>query len=79
MTYCNAVTEFALRLKELRLQAGLSQEALAARTDLSQRTIARLESGRGSKPSRTTIRLLAQAFGLTPAELIPNGGKDEAA
>lgn len=69
----------ALRLKELRLRAGLSQEGLAARTDLSQRTIARLESGRGSKPSRTTIRLLAQAFGVTPEDLLANGGDDEAA
>ncbi len=75
---CTVVEQFALRLKELRLRAGLSQEALAARTDLSQRTIARLESGRGSKPSRPTIRLLAQAFGITPEDLLANGGTEAA-
>jgi transcriptional regulator with XRE-family HTH domain len=73
------VDQFALRLKELRRQAGLSQEGLAARTDLSQRTIARLESGEGSRPTRTTIRLLAQAFGMTPDEFMTNGGEGEAA
>lgn len=56
------------RIRFLRQQAGLSQESLAIKAHLSLRTIARLESGDLRQPHRSTIALLAQAFGLTPDE-----------
>lgn len=65
------------RVKRLRRAAGLSLEGLAVRTDLSWRTIARVEAGDG-KPTRSTVRLLAQAFGLTVDELLANGDTEAA-
>ena len=52
---------FGQRLRELRRQAGLSQEALAAKAHLSHRTIARLEAG-APRPHRSTLALIAQAL-----------------
>jgi tetratricopeptide (TPR) repeat protein/DNA-binding XRE family transcriptional regulator len=52
-----------------RERALLTQEQLAERTGLSVRTIRRLESGHGSgRPQGTSIRLLARALELSPAE-----------
>jgi len=65
------------RLRSLRIAAGLSQEALAAKTDLSQRTISRLEAGHVA-PNRSTLRLLADALGVTIDDLFEKNG-DEAA
>lgn len=65
------------RVKRLRQAAGLSLEGLAARTDLSWRTIARVEAGDG-KPTRSTLRLLAEALGLTVDELLANGDTEAA-
>jgi transcriptional regulator with XRE-family HTH domain len=52
----------------VRLAAGLSQAALAERSRLSTAAIAALESGRRTAPRPATVRLLADALGLTPAE-----------
>lgn len=38
--------EFTSRLKEYRVQAGLTQEELAARVNVRRETIVRLEAGR---------------------------------
>ncbi len=51
-----------------RRRLGLSQEELAARTGLSPRTIRELESGRGRVPRPSSVRLLADAFGLVGDE-----------
>ena len=72
MTFCTAVATFAERLRSLRQGAGISQETLAARAHLSQRTIARLEAG-GPPPRRSTIALIAGALGITVDELLANG------
>jgi tetratricopeptide (TPR) repeat protein/transcriptional regulator with XRE-family HTH domain len=50
-----------------RERLGLTQEALAAMTGLSARRIAELESGRVGRPRRSTVALLADAFGLSAA------------
>lgn len=70
--------EFALAraVIEARVQAGLTQEQLAARMETTQSAIARLESGR-SKPSTQTLAKLAAATGtrlqisFQPAEAQP--------
>ncbi|MEU4244444.1 tetratricopeptide repeat protein [Actinoplanes sp. NPDC026619] len=51
-----------------RLRRGMSQEELAERTGLSVRTIRYLESRKAGRPRPETVRLLADAFGLTGEE-----------
>jgi transcriptional regulator with XRE-family HTH domain len=48
-----------------RRRWGLTQEELSTRTGLGPRTIRDLESGRIRRPRQSTVRLLAEAFGLT--------------
>ena len=55
---------FGARLREHRLAAGLTQEALAERAGLGVRTIQALEAGR-SRPRRETVRRLARALELS--------------
>jgi len=61
-------TTFGTLLRQYRLHAGLSQEALAARAGLSASAIAALERGRRNTPYPETLALLAEALGLAPAE-----------
>ncbi len=51
-----------------RRRLGLTQEELAERTGLSARAIRAIETGRSSAPRAASIRLLADAFGLSGAE-----------
>lgn len=56
--------EFGLMLRRHRLAAGLTQEALASRAELSARAIGALERGRRTRPFLHTIRQLTAALGL---------------
>lgn len=58
---------FGELLRIRRLHAGLSQERLAQRSGLSQRTIRKIESGR-SAPRASTLNLLADALGLASGD-----------
>ena len=58
----------AHRLRTRRLRAGLSQEDLANRTQLSVRTIANIEAARIRRPHSYSLRRLADALDLTGAE-----------
>lgn len=60
---------FGELLRDGRLAAELTQEALAERAGISARTIRALEQG-GSKPQRETARRLASALGLRDAALV---------
>jgi len=55
------------RLRELRHPLAVSQEELAERSGVARSTIIKLEAGRDAWPS--TVRKLAQALGVKPAEL----------
>ncbi|MCR4404705.1 MAG: helix-turn-helix domain-containing protein [Candidatus Acetothermia bacterium] len=57
------------RLKRLRGEAGLSQEALAAKSGLSRVTIARLEAGE-QDPHYETLLALARGLGLPLERLL---------
>ncbi len=57
-------TLFGDLLREYRVAAGLTQEALAERAGLSPRGISDLERGARRAPRRDTIRLLAEALQL---------------
>lgn len=56
---------FAALVQRSRHAANLTQEGLAERSGLSPRSIQNLESGRVSRPRRDSVRLLADALGLT--------------
>ena len=58
-------SSFGTLLKRYRLQAGLSQEALATRAQLSTRAISDLERGVKQTPHFDTIDLLAGALALS--------------
>ncbi|MBV8531719.1 MAG: helix-turn-helix domain-containing protein, partial [Candidatus Eremiobacteraeota bacterium] len=59
---------FGLLLREHRLAAGLSQEALAERARMSADGISALERGHRRTPQRETLMLLADALALTDAQ-----------
>src|SRR5919201_5594076 len=61
-------TGFGERLRRYRITAGLTQETLAERTGLSVRGIADLERGVRRFPHVDTIRRLADALQLVPAD-----------
>jgi predicted ATPase/DNA-binding XRE family transcriptional regulator len=60
-------TVFGRLLKEYRLRAGLTQEALAEWADMGRRSIQGLERGE-SRPQRETVQRLARALALSPQE-----------
>jgi transcriptional regulator with XRE-family HTH domain len=59
---------FGALLQAFRHRAYLSQEQLAARADLSERTVRNLEAGHVRSPRSTTVRLLADALELAEPE-----------
>jgi transcriptional regulator with XRE-family HTH domain len=65
------------RLKEIRESHALSMRELARRSRVGTATIVRAEQGKPVYP--TTIRRLAKALGVTPAELRSNGPRERPA
>jgi predicted ATPase/DNA-binding CsgD family transcriptional regulator len=63
-------TPFAQLLRRQRLARGLTQQELADRARLSERSISDLERGVKSAPRLTTVRLLIEALGLEGAEAV---------
>jgi transcriptional regulator with XRE-family HTH domain len=60
--------EYAGLLRQLRAEAGLTQEELAMAAGVSPRTVSDLERGINLTPRRATAELLADALGLTGDE-----------
>lgn len=60
------ITSFGALLKDYRVAAGLTQEALAEQARLSARAISDLERGVKRMPRQETLDLLAQALALPP-------------
>ncbi|MCA6092198.1 helix-turn-helix domain-containing protein [Streptomyces sp. SCA3-4] len=61
-------SEFSALLRRLRRDAGMTQETLAERAGVGVRTIRGLETGERADPRVTTVRLLADALGLSPED-----------
>jgi predicted ATPase/transcriptional regulator with XRE-family HTH domain len=61
-------TQFGTLLKRYRTAAGLTQEALAARAQISARTVADLERGISRVPRHDTLEMLLEALSLTPQQ-----------
>jgi transcriptional regulator with XRE-family HTH domain len=69
----NGGMNFPARLRELRLRAGLTQEALAAKMDWSgQSQVSNFEHGRGD-PAFSELPRLAIALGVAVPDLFLNG------
>ena len=71
---------FAGTLKRFRLDAGLTQEELAERSNLSVRGISDLERGARTRPYHSTLERLADALQLESHErrlFLERGGKSE--
>jgi transcriptional regulator with XRE-family HTH domain len=56
------------RLKAIRERKALTQEELAAKAGINRVTLARIETG--AEPFPATIRKLAAALGVQPADLM---------
>ncbi|MEV7684997.1 helix-turn-helix domain-containing protein [Streptomyces bungoensis] len=61
-------SEFGTVLRRLREQAGLTQEELERRSEISVSTIRGLENGRRGNPRMTTVQKLADALALNRAD-----------
>lgn len=64
------VHRFAARLREVRLQRGLTQQELADRANLTATYLSRLESA-GAAPGVDLVDNLATALGTTVPDLLP--------
>lgn len=62
--------KIAFRLRTLREAAGLSQQEVAERADLSLSLIAKMEQGRKADPRASTVLALAGALGVRPGQVI---------
>jgi transcriptional regulator with XRE-family HTH domain len=65
--------QFGLRVRRVRLDRGLNQEALGHRVGLERSSISNIENGR----QRVQLHMLAEfaaALGVTPAALLPDSG-----
>jgi transcriptional regulator with XRE-family HTH domain len=68
--YDEIVRRFAGRLREVRVQRGMTQAQLADRAEVSVAYVGRLERG-GAAPGVDLVARLAAALGLKAAELLP--------
>lgn len=66
-------TQFGQRVRELRLAAGMSQEAFADRCGLARSYMSRVERGAGN-PSLDAVEVLAVALGVGVTELFATTG-----
>jgi transcriptional regulator with XRE-family HTH domain len=60
----------SVRLKSLRESAGLSQQEVAMRADLSLSLVAKLEQGKKGDPRASTLLALAKALGVKPGAIL---------
>ena len=63
------VVKIGDRLRDLRVRRALTQEELADKANVGTNTVARLERNK-SEPHMSTLRKLARALDVDPAELI---------
>jgi transcriptional regulator with XRE-family HTH domain len=58
-----------MKLREIRLDRGLSQEELHELTGVSRDTISKMETGERPNPHPRTLRKLAEALGVTVGDI----------
>jgi transcriptional regulator with XRE-family HTH domain len=69
MATLEAVVKIGEKLKDLRIRRALTQEELAAAAGIGKNTVNRLERDL-TEPRPPTLRKLAQALEVDPAELV---------
>jgi transcriptional regulator with XRE-family HTH domain len=69
MATLEAVVKIGEKLKDLRIRRALTQEELAAAAGVGKNTVNRLERDL-TEPRPPTLRKLAQALEVDPAELV---------
>lgn len=69
MSKASLQAQFGARVRELREEAGLAQETLAAKAKLSRHYISELESGKRN-PSLNVMGQLAAALKLSLSQLL---------
>lgn len=62
-------SQFGRNIERLRIDGGFSRAALASRSGMSSRYVARLEKG-GGRPTLKTIEAVAEALGVEPRQLL---------
>ena len=68
--------EVGKRFKLLRMSKGLSQEQLAEETNLSTRTIQRIENGE-TEPRGDSLKKITEVLNITPDEILDWGFKED--
>lgn len=63
------------QLKRIREAKGLTQSRLSEKSGVAQSFISDVEAGR-AEPTLRTLRRLADALGISVAQLIANGGDE---
>lgn len=63
--------ELGRRIRDARLEAGLTQEQLAARVRMSRSSVANIELGDQAPPAYR-LALIAQALSTEPGEFMPS-------
>jgi len=66
--------EFSTRLREARKSAGLTQEALARRLDVTVTTVSRWETGAFKPKSLDELYRIADTLGVRPSDLLAGNG-----
>ena len=66
-----AVVHIGDRVKRERVKLAIRQDDLAHKAGITPTTLSRIERNE-SEPHVSTIRALAKALGVTPADLIPD-------
>jgi len=60
----------SVRLRALRESAGLAQQEVAMRADLSLSLVSKIEQGKKADPRASTLLALANALGVKPGALL---------
>lgn len=57
------------RLKEFRLESGMSQEELSEKSGISRTTLSKIENNEEATVSTRTVAKLAEVFGVKASEI----------
>ena len=57
------------RLREIRMEHGMSQEELAEKAGMSRTTISKIENDEEANVNTRTVAKIAEVFGVNPSEI----------
>ncbi len=57
------------RLREIRMERGMSQEELAEKAGMSRTTISKIENDEEANVNTRTVAKIAEVFGVNPSEI----------